>query len=79
MAMKVKIKIYGPLRRYVAETEGEYNVEDAKNIYDILLKIGIPENELVYTVALLNGERVKLGTQIKDGDELYILQPVGGG
>ncbi len=77
--MKIKLNIYGPLKKYVTENKSEYEIEQAESIRQLLLKIGIPQSELVYTIVLLNKQRVRLDTPVSEGDTIDVLQPVGGG
>ena len=46
-------------------------------VKELMESLQLPDT--VYRMALVNDIRVKEGTILRDGDEVHIFQPVGGG
>ncbi|NUP88910.1 MAG: MoaD/ThiS family protein [Candidatus Sumerlaeia bacterium] len=75
----LRIKVYGPLREFVAAGEFAHATASGRTVRQVILETGVPEEHLVYTMCLVNGRRVKLDEPVQDGDALDIFQPVAGG
>lgn len=89
--MKVKVSVYATLREKLGWKSKEVEVEENTTVRDVLEKL--PDlsgkvfnksGELVEgMVVLLNGLNIKglegLNTKVKDGDEIDIFPPAGGG
>ena len=75
----LQVRVYGPLRQHVASDQFTHVTASGQTVREVILELGIPEEHLVYTMALNNDRRVKLDTAIVDGDRLDIFQPVAGG
>jgi molybdopterin converting factor small subunit len=63
----------------VASDQFTHTTASGQTVREVILELGIPEEHLVYTMALSNDRRVKLNTPVADGDRLDIFQPVAGG
>jgi len=75
--MKVTVHIYGEFRKFVPQPEISLEVAAGSTVKTIQEQLGIPDT--IYKMALVNGFRVKENRVVKDGDEIHIFQPVGGG
>ena len=77
--MQVYLRVYGDLRRYVTDDEWTYErrLEEGSTVDELLRMIGIPDGEprLIWVNKQLSEEN----SVLKDGDEIVIGLPVGGG
>lgn len=76
---KVRVRVYGTLRRFLPEKEKVVQVphEDEVAISAVLKAVGIPEKEAI--MVAVNGEKRDLCDSVKDGDLIEVVPPVGGG
>lgn len=49
------------------------------SIRELLSKVGFHEKEIEQLIPIVNGNRTTLGSQLNDGDHLWITFPLGGG
>ena len=79
MFMKVRLKAYGLLRKYIPNEANPYEIEleDGTSVKDLLNILKIP-SEYVPIVTIAE-KKVDLSYIIKDGDELTLLPIMGGG
>lgn len=77
--MALFLKFYGPLKRFVEQSEISVPFPNAKSIRQIIAEIGIPDEQFFYTMVLVNNRRVQLDYMPQDGDKIEVFQPVGGG
>jgi len=81
MKMIVKVKLFATLRKYLPGLElgkaADINLEPDSSIADLynFLKIPLEEIKLAY----VNGIYCEPDTILKDGDEIGIFPPIGGG
>lgn len=75
----VQLRFYGPLRQFVTAAEQSAETPVGTSVRALILQLGVPADQLVYTMALVNDRRVPLDTPVADGDRLAIFQPVAGG
>jgi molybdopterin converting factor small subunit len=75
----VRVKFYGPLRQFVRAAEQTADAPSGTSIRALIVGLGVPEEHLVYTMALANDRRVPLDTPVADGDKIDVFQPVAGG
>ena len=75
----VHVKFYGPLRQFVVAQEQDAQTPTGTPIRDLILHLGVPDDQLVYTMCLQGERRVPLGTPVADGDTFDVFQPVAGG
>jgi len=77
--MGVKVKLVGFLRKY-APQGGSLNLEnaDGRTVAEVMVDLGIVPASV--SVALVNGYYVKPRSYVlREGDELMLLPPIGGG
>lgn len=77
--MKITVKVYGHLRRYLPGNAEKVvlEMENGSTIDDFLLSRKIPDEDV--WVVTRNGERAGGKAVLADGDEVCIFTPVGGG
>ena len=75
--MKIQIHLYGVFRSSAPSPSFSREVAEGTTVKDLMNSLQLPDP--VYRMALVNDIRVKEGTILKDGDEVHIFQPVGGG
>ena len=78
--MKVKIKLFGPLRKYLpADTKGrvaEIDLPDETTIDDLAVHLGIEEEPAVVS---LNDQESHRGRKLQAGDVVAFFPPLAGG
>jgi len=80
--MRVKIKLYASLARYMPELEGEdvmqgMEVEEGTTIGKLLESLNVPA--AVVKLIFLNGTHAGAERVLHDGDRLGVFPPVAGG
>ncbi len=83
--MLIKIKAYGPLKKYIlkkrntSSNEIKIDIDKDSTIEDIVNYLEIPEKELRFTTILINGMRFEKNKKILEGDTVIFLPLMGGG
>jgi molybdopterin converting factor small subunit len=78
--MKIKVKVVGPLRQYVQQPQREWDLSPGTTVDQLIDLLGLPEKIKKTPITMLvNAKFVKGSVELKDGDELTLLFPVGGG
>ncbi|MCK4377111.1 MAG: MoaD/ThiS family protein [Actinomycetia bacterium] len=78
--MRVHVKVVGPLRQYVEKSEGEWDLPEDTTIEQLLDPMGFPEKiKKMPIMTVVNNKFTGCSTKLKDGDEIKLLWPVGGG
>jgi len=79
--VEVRVKLYATLVRYVEGIRAgqpiSLNLPEGSTIRDVLTVLKIPEEEV--KVAFVAGRACPWDTVLKDGDEVGIFSPIGGG
>ena len=80
--MKIKLKLYASLARYVPEHETNRGsrmteVEEGKTIRELLEGFSIPAKAV--KIIFLNGVHADLDQVLKEGDRVGVFPPVAGG
>ena len=75
--MKIKVNLYGEFKKAATSPNLSLEVKEGTTVEGIARVLKLPKT--VYMMALVNGFRVNGGQVLKDGDDLHIFQPVGGG
>lgn len=80
--MKVRVKLFATLQRYAPEGQFagdafEIEVPEGSTIATIIEQLGIRAHEV--KVAFVNGRARAEVYRLKEGDEIGIFPPVGGG
>jgi molybdopterin synthase sulfur carrier subunit len=77
--MQVEIKLFGQFRPLLRETDGRLTlkVDEGTTVRDMLEKVKVPEAEV--GMVSVNGELASMGTPLRNGDEVCVFSPVGGG
>ena len=80
MKVKVNVKVVGPLRQYVQQPQGEWDLSPGTTVEQLIDLLGLPEKiRKTPIMMLVNAKFVKGSVELKEGDELTLLFPVGGG
>jgi sulfur carrier protein ThiS len=75
--MKVKVKGFGVLRKYIAAHGKKLEMPDHTTILDIIHKLNI--NPQLVAVVTINGELTVKSRIPKDGDEIFLINTASGG
>ncbi len=73
----IKVKIFGVVSLKTNVSEFETNVKNVDELLGIIP--GISRKEAKDLVLLVNGKAVRNSYRFKDGDEVVMLSPAGGG
>lgn len=79
--MIINVKLFATLRKYLPDVElgksKEFQVEEGITIAQLYELLGIPAEEV--KLAYVNGIYCESDDYLKDGDEVGIFPPIGGG
>jgi molybdopterin converting factor small subunit len=81
--MRVKMRLFGPLRERAAAAEGWRELRVGDSVADLLASLhgdgSLPEKLLRASAVAVNQEYAQTTRVLHDGDEVAILPPVSGG
>ncbi len=81
MSMMIKVRLFATLRKYLPGLElgksSDVQLEPGTSISQLYVVLGIPAEEV--KLAYVNGIYCEPETILKDGDEIGIFPPIGGG
>ncbi len=77
--MQVDIRLFGQFRHLLRETDGRLtlSVVEGATVRDVLERVQVPEAEV--GLVSVNGQMAAVETPLRDGDEVCISSPIGGG
>ncbi len=77
--MRIRIKSYGLLRKYIPGEKNPYEMEikEGSTVADLLNILKIPKEYV--PIVTVGEKKVELNYSIKEGDELTLLPIMGGG
>lgn len=75
--MRITIKCFATLSKYLPENAEAYELEDGSPVSDVVSALGVPAEEL--RLIFINGRAAGLETVLAEGDRLGLFPPVGGG
>jgi molybdopterin converting factor small subunit len=79
--IQVKVKLFATLRRFFPDYDPEkgidVKIEEGSTIESLIQALQLPQNEA--RVILISGISRKTSDVIKDGDQINIFTPLGGG
>ena len=79
--MKIKVRVFATLRKYIPDLKlgqtKEMQVEEGVSIADLYKFLNIPVEEI--KLAYVNGIFCEPDSILKEGDEIGIFPPIGGG
>lgn len=70
---------FGQLAEHVPQAHGNIALDKDESLGELLVKLGVSNQTLIYTKAALNGELSPLDARVCDNDCIEVFQPVGGG
>lgn len=78
--MRIKVKVVGPLRQYVEGPQSEWDLPEGTTVEGLMEFLGLPEKiRKAPIMASVNTKFTSTSAELRDGDELTLLWPVGGG
>ena len=77
--MKVTVNHTAHLKLKGIEPGKAAELEAGMSIADFLRKGGVQESHLQFVMPYVNGKEVRIHQVLRDGDELKLFLPVGGG
>ena len=77
--MKIQVKIIGALTKPDGKDDFTTDLPAKATVTDLLKKLGYHEMHLSIIMAAVNGKQKKNSQVLKDGDEVELSLPVGGG
>jgi sulfur carrier protein ThiS len=79
--VRLEVVLFGPYAKLLPPgSEGgrtSLELEGPASVGRVLDHLGVPEAGRTYVT--VNGRRVELATPVKDGDEIRVIVPLGGG
>lgn len=75
--MKVNVCLFGPMRKYGDKDKFQMEFEEGAILTHLLDRLKIEDR--IYIVILINGRRVYEEEPLRDGTEVLIMAPTGGG
>jgi molybdopterin converting factor small subunit len=77
MSIKVRVKVFGALRKQAGGEELEIELEQGARVIEAIQAAGLEDRVDLWV--LLDGDRAGREARLHDGAELTFFQPVGGG
>ena len=77
MPIRVTVTLFGALRQTAGAAELQLELEAGASVRDAILACGLPDRVDIW--ALVDGERADRGQVVRDGCQVNLFQPVGGG
>lgn len=75
--MKIEVHLYGKFREEAGTSLARPDIPEGRTVAELYPFLGLKEE--VYRMALVNGIRVQDEHVLREGDEVHLFQPVGGG
>jgi molybdopterin converting factor small subunit len=75
--MKIRVRLYGGLRRHASSRPLEIDVHKSARVADVIESLGFRSGEVWLTT--LDAQLVERDHPLRPGDELLLIPPVGGG
>jgi molybdopterin converting factor small subunit len=79
--MHVQVKLFAMLRQYAGDVKAgtpiDMELTEGASLQDLICKLGIPLEET--RIAFVNGIIEELDRKLKEGDQIGIFPPIGGG
>lgn len=79
--MRVHVKLFAGLNRYVTNKPSgipfDAELPEGATVEALIRQLGLPADEV--RVVFVNGRAQPLNVALKDGDEVGIFPPIGGG
>jgi sulfur carrier protein ThiS len=79
--VQVAVRLFGNLGHYLPEGGNRFSfmksLDDGTTVQKMLSRLSLPKELPV--IVIVNGRRVEAECVLKDGDEVNVLRPSGGG
>jgi sulfur carrier protein ThiS len=77
--MRIRLSYVGYLKIDGVENDSDVEVGDDMSLEDFLTQHGVREEHQKFITPMVNGAEKKLSYVLRDGDNLTLFLPVGGG
>lgn len=77
VSIQVSVTLFGALREAAGGSELVLELADDATVLDALLACGLPDRVDIW--ALVDGQRTGRQARLRDGAQLGLFEPVGGG
>ena len=77
MPAHIRLKLFATLQAYSPGNAAAFPIAPPATVAQVVARLGIPED--MVKLIFVNSRRVALDTVLKDGDQVGIFPPVGGG
>jgi len=77
--VKVVVKVTGPVVLPSGNTRTTVELEEGSTVAEVIEAVGFPAAQARFFRAAVGGEVAGSHTVLKDGDEVTLMVPVGGG
>ena len=76
--MKIKVKVYATLRKYIGDKSStELEVDEGTTVGQVLAELKIPEDQVAFV--FVNSVHKELDYALAQGDDLGVFPPIAGG
>jgi sulfur carrier protein ThiS len=79
VTIKVKIEIIPGLKNPRKEHRFDMNLPDSATVKTMLREIGYEEKEIEQLMVSISNKLVPTEKKLKDGDDIFVWAPIGGG
>ena len=79
MKIRVKIEIVPGLKNPRKEHRFDMDLPDDATVKNMLMEIGYEEKETEHLMVSISNKLVPMEKKLKDGDDIFVWAPIGGG
>jgi len=79
MVIRVKIEIVPGLKNPRKEHRFDMDLPDNATVKTMLMEIGYEEKEIEHLMVSISNKLVPMEKKLKDGDDIFVWAPIGGG
>jgi len=79
MSIVVSVEFFGLLSGRNETDQLLLNISEGSTVFDVFHLLDFSKNDYDYIVSIRNNTIVKHSTQLKNGDEILLTMPLGGG
>jgi sulfur carrier protein ThiS len=79
MTIRIKIEIVPGLKNPRKEHRFDMDLPDNATVKNMLMEIGYEEKETEHLMVSISNKLVPMEKKLKDGDDIFVWAPIGGG
>jgi sulfur carrier protein ThiS len=79
MKIRVKVEIVPGLKNPRKEHRFDMDLPDNATVKNMLMEIGYEEKETEHLMVSISNKLVPMEKKLKDGDDIFVWAPIGGG